>query len=294
MKTTIFTGSGTAIITPFTDSGVNFSKLEELIEFQVHNKTDAIIVCGTTGETPTMTKAEKEATIKCVVKATNERVPVIAGAGGNDTKAAIEASKYAESVGADAILSVVPYYNKPTQYGLYKHFEAIAKAVKTPIILYNVPGRTVVNLEPATTIKLAEIDNIVAIKECVLSQIAELAYAFQKNNFGIYTGDDPVFLPALAYGATGVVSVMANIIPKDTHMIHEHFIHNQIDVARELQLKTLSLIKALFIESNPAPTKMALNLMGMNVGKCRLPISEMDPKNIEVLTKEMKKYGLLK
>ncbi len=292
MEKTIFTGAGVAIITPFTETGINFSKFEELIEFQIENKTDAIIVCGTTGETPTMTAEEQQAAIKFTVETVKGRIPVIAGAGSNNTASAINASKYAESAGVDGILSVVPYYNKPTQKGLQYHFEAIAKAVKTPIILYNVPGRTVASLSTSTTSQLAQIDNIVGIKECILPQVAELVRICPAD-FSVYTGDDPVFLPTLAYGGKGLISVMANVIPYDTHMIYEHFINGDIAKSRELQLKALPLIKALFIESNPAPTKTALNMMGKNVGGCRLPLVPMDDENVQLLKDVLIEYGLL-
>lgn len=292
MKKALFKGSCVALVTPFTENGVNYSKLEELIEFQINNKTDAILICGTTGETPTMTKEEKQEVIKFSVQKVNGRIPLIAGAGGNNTKSAIEDSKFVQSVGADAILSVVPYYNKPTQRGLYAHFSEIAKSVDTPIVLYNVPGRTVVSLDVTTTAKLAQIDNIIAIKECLLPQVAELVRICPED-FSVYTGDDPVYLPALGYGAKGVVSVMANLIPEDTHMIYEYFINGNIAKSRELQLKTLPLIKALFIESNPAPAKKALDMMGMLVGKCRLPIVDMEEKNITILENVLKEYGLI-
>ncbi len=292
MKKSLFTGSCVALVTPFAENGIDYNKLEQLIEFQIANKTDALLICGTTGETPTMSAKEQQDTIAFTVKTVNGRIPVIAGAGGNNTKKAIEDSKFVQSVGADAILSVVPYYNKPTQKGLYAHFSEIAKSVDTPIVLYNVPGRTVVSLDTATTKKLAEIDNIVAIKECVLPQVAELVRICPAD-FSVYTGDDPVYLPALSYGAKGVISVMANLIPHDTHMIYEHFINGDIKASRDIQLKTLPLIKALFIESNPAPSKAALNMIGMNVGDCRLPICPMDEKNIQILASVLKEYGLL-
>lgn len=291
MKKILFKGSGVAIITPFNNSGIDFGKLEELIEFQIANKTDAIIICGTTGETPTMGKDEKEAAIEFTVKTVNNRISVIAGTGSNSTKQAIEASKHAQSVGVDGILSVVPYYNKPTQKGLYEHFKAISESVaSTPIILYNVPGRTVTNLDVKTTIRLSEHENIVAIKECVLSQIGEIKL---KTDLAIYTGEDGAYLPALCSGAHGVISVMANIIPKDTHMIYEHYKNNEIDEAQKIYLKTLELINALFVESNPVPTKTALNLLGKNVGGPRLPLVEMEASNLEILKTALKNYGLL-
>ncbi|OON94128.1 MAG: 4-hydroxy-tetrahydrodipicolinate synthase [Candidatus Epulonipiscioides saccharophilum] len=291
MKKILFKGSGVAIITPFNNSGVDFGKLEELIENQIANKTDAIIICGTTGETPTMANKEKEAAIEFTVKTVNQRISVIAGTGSNNTKQAIEASKHAQSVGVDGILSVVPYYNKPTQRGLYEHFKAIAESVaSTPIILYNVPGRTVVNLDVKTTIRLSEYENIVAIKECVLSQIGEIKL---KTDLAIYTGEDSAYLPALCSGAHGVISVMANIIPKDTHMIYEYYKNNELEEAQKIYLKTLELINALFIESNPVPTKTALNLLGKNVGGPRLPLVEMETSNLEILKTALKNYGLL-
>ncbi|OON98949.1 MAG: 4-hydroxy-tetrahydrodipicolinate synthase [Epulopiscium sp. Nele67-Bin004] len=288
----MFSGAGVAIITPFNDKGVDYDKLGELIEFQIGNNIDAIIICGTTGETPVMSLLEQQQVIKFTVNKVHGRVPVIAGAGSNNTKSAVEFSKFVEFIGVDGILSVVPYYNKPTQRGIYAHFETIANAVKTPIILYNVPGRTVVSLDVETTKNLAMIPNIVGIKECVLSQLAELVRVCPKD-FSVFTGDDPVYLPALSYGAKGVISVMANLIPRDTHMIYEAFIHGNIDLSRELQLKTLPLVKALFSESNPAPTKAGLNMMGMNVGECRLPIVPMEEKNLEHLREVMIEYGLL-
>ncbi|OOB79922.1 MAG: 4-hydroxy-tetrahydrodipicolinate synthase [Epulopiscium sp. Nuni2H_MBin001] len=292
MKQTLFTGTGVAIITPFTQTGIDFDKLEKLLEFQIDNKTDSIIICGTTGETPTMTPKEQIEAINFTVKTVGGRIPVIAGAGSNNTNGAVNASKAAQEAGADAILSVVPYYNKPTQRGMHAHFEAVANAVDIPIVLYNVPGRTVASLTVDTIKSLAEIDNIVAIKECVLSQVAELVRVCP-SDFSVYTGDDPVFLPTLAYGGKGLISVMANVIPYDTHMIYEHFINGDIDKARELQLKALPLIRALFIESNPAPTKAALNMMGMEVGQCRLPLVPMEQANLEILTTVLADYGLI-
>ncbi len=291
MKPTLFTGSGVAIITPFTETGVDFEKLGELLEFQIANKTDAIIVCGTTGETPTMTTKEREDTIRFTVEKVNGRIPVIAGTGANDTKTAIAASKFAEEVGVDGILSVVPYYNKPNQRGLYAHFKAIAEAVKTPIILYNIPGRTGISMNVSTVKELSQIDNIVGVKECDFNQVGELVRVCGED-FSVYSGDDPNYLPAISIGAKGVVSVMANIIPEDTHNIYELFTNGDFVASREIQLKTLPLVRALFSDTNPAPTKVALNLLGKNVGTCRLPIVDVEEETVELLKKVMTEYGL--
>jgi 4-hydroxy-tetrahydrodipicolinate synthase len=292
MKKRIFTGSGVAIATPFTDDGIDFEKLGELIEFQVREKTDAIIICGTTGEASTMSDDEHVEAIACTVRKVNGRLPVIAGTGSNDTKYAVWLSRKAEEAGADAILSVTPYYNKTTQHGLYLHFKAIAESINIPVILYNVPSRTNMNIDPDTVQRLAEIDNIVAIKECNLNQAGEIINRCG-NDFTVYSGEDGLILPMLSLGGKGVISVMANIIPRDTHDMVEAYLSGDIEKSRKLQLKALELIKALFIEVNPIPVKEAMNLMGMNVGKCRMPLVDMSDRNREILKKAMQNYGLL-
>lgn len=292
MKTPIFAGSGVAIVTPFTENGVDFEKLEELIEFQIKEGTDAIIICGTTGEASTMPDEEHKSVIKFAVEKVNRRVPVIAGTGSNDTHHAIELSKYAEEVGSDAILSVTPYYNKTTQKGLYEHFKAIARSINIPVVLYNVPGRTGLNINPETVKALSEIENIVAIKECNFKQVADVINLCG-DNFAVYSGDDNVILPLLALGGKGVISVMANIIPKDTHDLVHKFFNGDVEGSRKIQLRANNLIKALFVEVNPIPIKTAMNLMGMNVGKCRLPLIEMDEGNLNILKNAMKDYGLI-
>jgi len=293
MKKKIFEGSGVAIITPFNDKGIDYNKFEELIEWHINEGTDAIVVCGTTGESATLPIEEHKALIKFCVDKVNHRIPVIAGAGSNDTRHAIGTSQYAESVGVDGILSVVPYYNKTTQRGLYAHFEAIANSVKTPIILYNVPGRTVLDMSPQIVKELSMIDNIVAIKECNFNHIGELRNLCGPD-FAIYSGEDDKVLPVLTMGGQGVISVMANIIPKDTHEIYARFKAGDIEGARALQLNVLDLVKALFIEASPSPTKEAMNAMGMNVGDCRLPIVGMESHNKASLLDALKAYGLLK
>lgn len=293
MTKPIFTGSGVAIITPFNESGIDFDKLGELIEWHIAEGTDAIIICGTTGESATMPMEQHKAAIRFTVEKVAGRIPVIAGAGSNDTAHAIGTSQFAESVGADAILSVVPYYNKTSQRGLVEHFTAIANSIKIPVILYNVPGRTVLDMAPATVAKLSKVENIVAIKECNFNHVGELMNLCGPD-FTIYSGDDCNYLPYLAMGAKGVISVMANIIPKDTHEIYERFANGDIDGARQLQLKTLDLINTLFIEPNPVPTKEAMNMLGMNVGECRLPLVGMEESNKAKLKKVMEDYGLLK
>lgn len=292
MKKTLFVGSGVAIVTPFDKQGINFDKFGELIDWHITEGTDAIIVCGTTGESATLPMDEHKAMIKYCVERVNGRVPVIAGAGSNDTRHAIGTTSYAEEVGADGILSVVPYYNKPTQKGLYEHFKTIAMSTTLPIILYNVPGRTVTDLQPSTVKALAEIDNIVAIKECNFSHVAELRKICPAD-FSIYSGEDANVLPLLALGGQGVISVMANIIPRDTHELVASFMAGDLAKSREIQLKVLDLVHALFCEASPAPVKEAMNLMNMNVGDCRLPMVPMEPSNREYLKKTLEAYGLI-
>ncbi|HOJ09017.1 MAG TPA: 4-hydroxy-tetrahydrodipicolinate synthase [Clostridiales bacterium] len=292
MRKPIFTGAGVAIITPFTKDGINFEKLEELIEFQINQGIDSIVSCGTTGEASTMPDEEHLSAIKFTVEKVNGRIPVIAGTGSNDTRHAIELSKAAEDAGADGILSVTPYYNKTTQKGLYEHFKAIASSIKIPIILYNVPSRTNLNINPDTIKALSEIHNIYGIKECNLSQVGDIINLCG-DDFTIYSGEDGQVVPLLALGGKGVISVMANIIPKDTHDMVYKYLEGDIESSRKIQLKTLNLIKALFIEVSPIPIKAAMNLMGMNVGKCRMPLVDISEKNLEILKSELTKYGLM-
>lgn len=292
MKKPLFIGSAVAIITPFTDNGVNYQALAELIEFQIKGGSDAIVVCGTTGEASTMPDDEHIAAIKFAVEVTNKRVPVIAGTGSNDTRHAIELTKAAEAVGADAILSVTPYYNKATQKGLYEHFKIIANNVSIPIILYNVPSRTNLNLNPETIKALSEIDNIIAIKECNLGQVGDVVNLCGKD-FAVYSGDDNTVLPMLSLGGKGVISVMANIIPQDTHDMVIKFFQGDINGSINMQLQTLNLIKALFSEVNPIPIKAAVNLMGFKAGQCRMPLTEISDSNLELLRTQMKAYGLI-
>lgn len=291
MKKCIFTGSGVAIVTPFTNDGVDFEKLGELIEFQIKDQTDAIIVCGTTGEASTMPDDEHISVIEYTVKKVNGRLPVIAGTGSNDTNHAIHLSKCAQEVGADAILSVTPYYNKTTQKGLYEHFKAIAVNIDIPVILYNVPSRTNLNINPDTIYKLSKIENIAAIKECNIHQAAE-TISLCGDDITIYSGEDGLIVPMMAIGGKGVISVMANIIPKATHDIAAKMLSGDTKESAKLHLETIELIKALFIEVNPIPVKEAMNLMGMNVGKCRLPLVEMSGNNREILIKAMQNYGI--
>lgn len=292
MRKPLFIGSAVAIVTPFTDNGADYQALAELIEFQIKGGSDAIVVCGTTGEASTMPDEEHIAVIKFAVETANKRIPVIAGAGSNDTRHAIELSKEAEAVGADGILSVTPYYNKATQKGLYEHFRLIANSVKIPIILYNVPGRTSVNINPETIKALSEIDNIIAIKECNLGQVGDIVNLCGED-FVVYSVDDNTVLPVLSLGGKGVISVMANIIPQDTHNMVMKFLQGDSQGAMKLQLQTLNLIKALFCEVNPIPIKAAVNLLGFKTGQCRMPLTEISDSNLAFLRTEMKAYGLL-
>lgn len=292
MKNPIFTGSAVAIVTPFTENGIDFEKLEELIEYQIKEGTDALVVCGSTGEASTMPDDEHKAVIKFAVDKVNKRIPVIAGAGSNDTKHAVSLTQYAESVGADAILSVTPYYNKTTPKGIYEHFKIIADSVKVPIILYNVPSRTSLNIDPQTVKALSEIENITAIKECNLNQVGEIV-SLCGDNMTVYSGNDDQVLPLLAFGGKGVISVMANIIPKKTHDLVASFLAGNVEESRKIQLEVLALVKALFVEVSPIPIKAAMNLMGMKVGKCRLPLVDISEKNLNYLQDTLKQYGLI-
>lgn len=289
----LFKGSGVALVTPFDNGVVNYNKLEELLKYHIDNKTDAIIICGTTGESATLSDTEKKEVIKFAIEKINKRIPVIAGTGSNDTRHSIELSKYAESVGADGLLLVTPYYNKATQKGLIEHYKAIANSVNIPVILYNVPGRTGVNIEPKTVKVLSEINNIVAIKEASgnIAQIAEIARICNKD-FYIYSGNDDMIVPTLSLGGMGVISVVANILPKETHNIVDFYLNGRIEESRTLQLQMLQIINKLFIEVNPIPIKSAMNLIGMNVGKLRLPLTEIEKNNEKLLIEALKEYGL--
>ena len=288
MKKILFKGCGTAISTPFDENGVNLKEFERLIEDQIQNKVDAIIVCGTTGESSTMTTEEKKLTIECAVKVSNGRVPIIAGTGGNNTKQVIENSKLAESLGVDGLLIVTPYYNKCTQAGLIEHYKVIAKSVSLPIILYSVQSRTGVNIEPKTCLELSKIDNIVAIKEASgnLSQVAEIAHLCGEN-LHIYSGNDDQVLPVLSLGGLGVISVLSNVKPEYTHNMVQNFFDGNIKKATEMQLRALPLIKALFSEVNPIPVKAALNMQGYDFGIPRLPLTPMSEGKMEILKKEL-------
>ena len=292
----IFTGSGVAIVTPFNeDETINYPELKRLIEFQIENSTDAIVICGTTGEASTLTDEEQIECIKFTVEVVNKRVPVIAGAGSNHTAHAIELAQGCERVGADAVLLVTPYYNKTTQKGLIKHYKMIAESINIPIILYNVPSRTGLNITPQTCYELSKIKNIVGIKEASgnLSQVAEIA-ALCGEDFHIYSGNDDQILPVLSLGGLGVISVLANIMPKETHDMVASYLEGDSKKATKMQLEYLHLINELFSETNPIPVKTALNLMDFNVGNCKMPLCEMDNKNLENLKEAMKDAGLLK
>ena len=292
----IFKGSGVALVTPFTENNeVDYDGLRKLVDFHVEHGTDAIIVCGTSGESSTLTNEEHIEAINVVAKQANGRIPVIAGTGSNDTAAAIYLSQEAEKCGVDGLLLVTPYYNKATQNGLIKHYTMVAESVKLPIILYNVPSRTGCNILPATAVTLAKnVENIVAIKEASgnISQVAELAH-LANGCIDIYSGNDDQIVPLMALGGIGVISVTANIIPEDTHKLCQSFLDGDVAIARELQLKAIDLCKALFCEVNPIPVKKATQLLGMTNGKVRLPLTEMEDANAARLEKAMKDYGIL-
>ena len=293
MKKILFKGCGTAIATPFTKDGVNFEEFKKLLEFQIQEGADAIIVCGTTGESSTMTKQEKKDTIRFAIDTVAKRIPVIAGTGGNNTKEAIEMSQYAESVGADGLLLVTPYYNKTTQEGLIAHYTAIAQSVSIPIILYNVPSRTGVNILPETCLALSKIPNIVAIKEASgnISQVAKIA-ALCQEDLAIYSGNDDQIIPILSLGGLGVISVLSNIEPKFTHQMVMDFLNGNTKAAKEAQLKCLPLVEALFCEVNPIPVKAALCMKGYDFGIPRLPLIEMSSKGKEKLQQAIENFAI--
>lgn len=292
MKDVIFKGCGTALVTPFTEDGsIDFEELRKLIDFQILEGVDSLIICGTTGESATMSTEEKKEVIKFSVQIARKRVPIIAGTGNNSTKSAIELSKYAESVGANALLLVTPYYNKTTQDGLIAHFTAIAKSTNLPIILYNVPSRTGINIEPDTCLKLSKIDNIVAIKEASgnISQIAKIA-SLCKDNLTIYSGNDDQTIPILSLGGLGVISVLSNMYPNYVHnMVYDYF-SGDIKKATASQLKSMDLIESLFCEVNPIPVKYGMNYLGFKCGIPRLPLVELSDKGKERLIDSIKKF----
>ena len=292
MKKPLFTGSGVALVTPFTKEGVDYDKLGELIEFHIANSTDAIIICGTTGEASTMPDAEHKEAIRYTVEKTAGRIPVIAGTGSNDTPHAIELSRYAQEAGGDGILVVTPYYNKTTQKGLYLHFKAIADSVDIPIILYNVPGRTKLSIALDTLEKLAKIENIVAIKEAS-GDIAYLSHvAARVPELAIYSGNDDMVIPTLSVGGLGVISVAANIIPQDMHDMCQLYFDGKVKEAAQMQLRALDLIDKLFIEVNPIPIKNAMNMLGFAVGDLRMPLCDLEEKNVPVVKQALLDYGL--
>ena len=292
----IFKGAGVAIATPFLDDGeVNYDEFERFIEFQIQNGTDAIIVCGTTGEAATMTEAEHMEVVKFCIEKVNKRIPVIAGTGSNCTKTAVELSKLAEEYGADGVLLVTPYYNKATQEGLYAHFSAVADAINIPIILYNVPSRTGCNIQPETAVRLCrEKKNIVGIKDAT-GNIAQTSRMMQLADgcIDLYSGNDDEIVPIMAVGGLGVISVLSNVAPKETHEICQKCLDGDFAGARELQFKALPLVKALFSEVNPIPVKSALEMIGFKAGPLRLPLTKMETAHEEVLREEMKKFGLI-
>ena len=292
----IFKGSGVAIVTPMNaDGSVNLPKLDEILEEQIANGTDAVIICGTTGESATMSVEEHLSVIRHCIETVNHRIPVIAGTGSNDTACAVQMSKEAEKDGADAVLDVTPYYNKVTQRGLISHYTTIAKAVSLPIIMYNVPSRTGVNITPETAAYLGKnVKNIVAIKEASgsLSQIAKTKY-LAADALDIYSGDDDETVPILSVGGLGVISVLANVAPKYTHDMVMKYLDGDVKGSAKMQLDAIPLINALFCEVNPIPVKEAMNMMGKEVGPYRLPLCEMAPENKELLRNELKNFGLL-
>ncbi|MDY2790108.1 MAG: 4-hydroxy-tetrahydrodipicolinate synthase [Lachnospiraceae bacterium] len=293
----IFTGAGVALVTPFKEDGaIDFAKLNELIDFQIENGTDAIIICGTTGESATMTHEEHLDTIRACVEHVNKRVPVVAGTGSNCTETAIYLSKEAEKIGADALLVVTPYYNKATQKGLKEHFTMVAESVSLPIILYNVPSRTGCNIQPETAVELAKtVPNIVGIKEASgnISQVVKLA-SLAQGCIDIYSGNDDQVIPLLSLGGKGVISVLSNVAPRQTHDMVMEYLEGDREKGVKIQLELLELCNALFCEVNPIPVKKAVELMGLCGGTLRRPMTEIEPQNAERLKKAMIEAGIIK
>ena len=295
MSKTIFTGAGVALVTPFNDDlSVNYDKLEKLIEYHITNGTDSIVICGTTGESATLTVKEHAEVIKFAVDVVNHRIPVIAGTGSNETSYATELSNDAEKSGADALLVVTPYYNKTSQRGLVNHYKFIADRVSSPIIIYNVPSRTGVNVLPETYAELCEHKNIVAAKEASgdISQVAQIA-ALCGDKLDIYSGNDDQIVPILSLGGKGVISVLSNICPKIAHDIVSLYLDGKCTESSELQLKYLELCNSLFMDVNPIPVKVAMNMMGFGVGPFRMPLCEMDDNKTAKLNAVLKKYNLI-
>ena len=292
----IFKGAGVAIVTPMKENlEVNYDKLDEMLEEQIAGGTDAIVICGTTGESATMTEEEHAATTRFAIERVNHRIPVIAGTGSNCTRTAIQLSKEAQEDGADGLLLVTPYYNKATQNGLIAHYTAICNEVNIPAILYNVPSRTGCGLQPQTVATLVkDVENIVGIKEASgnISTVAQILHLCD-GNVDLYSGNDDQVVPLLALGGIGVISVLSNVAPKQTHDMCAEFFKGNIEASRRIQLKAMPLIEALFSEVNPIPVKAALNLMGKNVGEPRLPLTVMEPQHQEVLKKAMQDFGIL-
>jgi len=291
----MFSGSYVAIVTPFKNNEVDYEKIKELVKFHIENKTDGIVPCGTTGESSTLSHEEHESVIETVIKSANKKIKVIAGTGSNNTAEALRLTQFAKKVGADACLLISPYYNKPTQKGMYQHFKKIADAVDIPIMLYNIQSRTGVNIEPETIAKLTkDCKNIVAVKEASgsLDQMSKIK--FLSPEIELLSGDDSLTLPLLSIGGVGVVSVVGNIVPKDVSEMVWSYLKGDIKKAQELHYKLFPLVKAMFIETNPIPIKTAMGLLGMCSPELRLPMSEMEPANVEKLKKALKDYGLLK
>ncbi len=292
----VFTGAGVAIITPMKANGeVNYEKLGEFIDYQIENSTDAIVICGTTGEASTLTHEEHIETIRFAADHVKKRVPVIAGTGSNCTETAVYLSQEAQKAGVDACLVVTPYYNKATQKGLIKHYTTVAKSVDLPIIMYNVPGRTGCNIQPETAATLAkDVDNIVAIKAATGNMAQESkTMALAEGRLDMYSGEDGLIVPLMSIGAKGVISVLSNVAPQQTHDICAKFVEGKIEEARQLQFNALELVDALFCEVNPVPVKHALNLQGWDMGPLRMPLCEMEDANLERLRNAMIQYGIL-
>ena len=292
----VFTGAGVAIITPMKANGeVNYEKLGEFIDYQIENSTDAIVICGTTGEASTLTHEEHIETIRFAADHVKKRVPVIAGTGFNCTETAVYLSQEAQKAGVDACLVVTPYYNKATQKGLIKHYTTVAKSVDLPIIMYNVPGRTGCNIQPETAATLAkDVDNIVAIKAATGNMAQESkTMALAEGRLDMYSGEDGLIVPLMSIGAKGVISVLSNVAPQQTHDICAKFAEGKIEEARQLQFNALELVDALFCEVNPVPVKHALNLQGWDMGPLRMPLCEMEDANLERLRNAMIQYGIL-